>query len=1093
MVETNQLLNIGLNKPVEEVVPVEKSSYDFVSLDPGNIKPSAKESVYTYTGESAADSLPDDDTKPASAKYPEVPNYLMHTSTRDDVILGKDTRVIESIQSDIQADGVPVSNNKTWLAKGIEREIIQAASDKRTQVAIPISGDIATLNRSEETQEWYSTQVTGAVKKIAKQQGMDFAMKTVDGVEYATVSGKPNGVSMYASTAEATGAAYAMVQAGTDPKVELADQGYDEAEITSIMADVKTIAKAIEVGYELEEVLSYLKQTEPDIATVEVADDDPSVFERVKDFMLDPYKNDPAVQKYRAAIAESSLVSTDKLSASELLTNLQVIQPNMASVTTRISGAIGNSDDFTKARILEESSARRVLDLAKARGINLMWEADPDPDPLTQLSGAGQFYLDTEAGPVPLDTKAWADIEAEQNELYGTIGGGLLGAKYGAKLAVAAVSKVTKHPGAIATAAFVGGAAGSFGGAAGGAIAGTELDYLKSSAILVESMSVDIAARKALTAAESSVIGDLLGVGLIKSSSAIWQSTVAAKNFLVGGNTVAAEKALMSRMNLNESEVTDVINNLRKVTKDDLLTTTYKTVKDFDGNAVDVGVPTLVSKLSAEDEAIRAMALTQPGGEGLISSAGGINADTVSNTINAIDARAKDVLASAAELTNENIGRVLVDDLSNYTADVKKFYGDVKGQVISSPRINSFTFDYDKLAINPVIDQLEKNITDPTVLERYILQSQRIKGMSTSRTLADLIEVRQLVNDFKFNKRITQAKDFGALNKVINDIDGAIKVGARQVLSDPEQWLKDFGTAKKQYAQMKGLEKNVIAKVLRRPGITEDVVVKALTKYISDIDGSFQDVMSKLPKKSRELTEGAVIKALGDKFTAGSPNLKQATNFPMLATELDKVAFTQPGPRKLKGAIKELAEVFRNDVTLAQANSNLQVPKFQAYLTTDPIARVKYEIASGIFNRIKRLKPGKENTIASLIYRTAKLLDNPLNTKAVKDIMDDIADDVVLSDQIIALQQESVRAAAAGADATAPKVNMYGDGKILSFKGSGTPQKIPAHRIATYENRQTIADTYGIDIGDTKKLDKYMSNEGYIAVQLGTGKVRRIN
>lgn len=1024
-----------------------------------------------------------------SEHFPGVENYLMHTRTYDDYLGGADTRVVQEIQSDLHqgarldADaGIPESPyTKSWLAKGIEREVMQAADDKLGQVAIPISGEVSELKRADGVQKWYESSVVNTAKKIAKQQGMDFAMKDIDGVKYATLSGAPKGFSLYASPAAAVGAAYTAMKAGSDPRSELANQGYDETEIAAVMKDADFVANAVESGYSEEEALSFIKQSETDIEAVQTQAEDPSVLARVKEYMLDPYKNSPVIQGYKASIAEANLVSPEQMDAAELLTNLKVIQPNMASISTRVSGAIGNSDDFAKARVLEESSAQRILSLAKERGINLVWEAESDPGTISQLAGAGQFYLDTEAGPVPLDTKIWSDIEAEQYEIYGAAYGGVAGAKLGLE----AASKVSKHPYALAA----GAAAGSLFGASGGSAVGTELDYLKGSIQLLEGMSTEIAGRKATTAAEASIVGDLVGIGLVKGGPSMWKGIVGAKDYLLGGNKVAAKNSLLDNMFLSETEAVDILTNLDKAVNDELLVTKSKTQIN------EAGIKTVVNTTAkpGPKDLIRALTLTEPGGEDLVAAASKLNPKAGKAVAKSIDMRAKDLLASTAELTDESVGRILVEDLSNYTADVKKRYGDVKGQVAASPRINSFAFDYAKLAIDPVIDQLQKNITDPTVLERYILQSKRIKGMSDSRTLTDLIEVRQLVNDFKFNKRIPKNNDVKALNNVITNIDGAIRVGAHEVMENPDKWLKDFATAKKDYAQMKGLEKNVMAKALNRPGVSEEVVTKAFTKYITTIDGSFQDIMSKLPKQSRLLTEGSVINSLADKYTAGKTGGPRAVNFPMLAADLDKVSFTMAGPRKMKAAIKEMAEVFKNDVPLAQTNSNMQLPKFQQGLSADLGAKAKYALASNTWTRIMQALPTKEGANASLVKTTAKLLENPLNAKLVKEFMDGVENDVVLSQQVVEMQQAAVRQAASATDATAPRVDLYGDGKILSFKGSGTAQKVPVHRIATHGDRKTVADTYGIDINDNTKLDKYLANEGYMAVQLGTGKVRRIN
>jgi len=663
--------------------------------------------------------------------------------------------------------------------------------------------------------------------------------------------------------------------------------------------------------------------------------------------------------------------------------------------------------------------------------------------------GDGKWFAQGPDGQaIPVDEGFWEAMRQESHEITygvtGAIGGG------------AAAAKFTKNPWLIGL--------GSVVGAVTGAGVGTELDYLRDSVELHEEMSASVAAHKALTAAEASVIGDAIGYPLAKGAGAIWKATKAAKDFLFDGNTAGAYKALKDTMFLDESEITDITNGLNKATSRD--TTAMKPL----------------------EEKIQATVLTQPGGESIVKAAGSIDPQAGAAVAKAIDTRAKDILATTAELTDENVGRILAQDLSNYTNDVKQYYGDVKELVAKSPRINDFNWDYEKLAIKPVLETLQKNIMDPAVLERFALQSERINSMADSRTLTDLLELRQLVNDFKFNKRITKVKDFDALNQVINNIDGAIKQGSEVVMENPQQWLSNYSLAKTQYAKMKGLERNVIARALRRPGLTEDSAVKALTKYITSIDGTFQDIMTSLPKESRKLTEGAVIDTLANKFTAGTEGGQRAMHFPLLASELDKITFTTPKARQAKAALKTMAEVFKNDIPLSQSTGNIQIPKFQSYLTVDPVVRAKFEIASSMFNWIKKMAPTAEQRNMALVSKTAKLLENPLNARLMKEVMEEAGGDTQLSKQLLDLQKQ----VAMSKDVGSTKVKLYGDGPVLSSKGKGKATEVPIHRIATYEAQQTIANKYGIDLADKKLMNQALKGEGYMAVQQGSDKVRKL-
>ena len=120
-----------------------------------------------------------EDNRYTSSHYGNVPNYLMHTRSYNASIGNSDTRVLQEIQSDLHQDGRQFSYSKdgvpetpyekSWLAKGIERELVSTIEDGQHQLAIPISGsNLEGLSRGEGVQKWYETQVLDTAKKLAK-------------------------------------------------------------------------------------------------------------------------------------------------------------------------------------------------------------------------------------------------------------------------------------------------------------------------------------------------------------------------------------------------------------------------------------------------------------------------------------------------------------------------------------------------------------------------------------------------------------------------------------------------------------------------------------------------------------------------------------------------------------------------------------------------------------------------------------------------------------------------------------------------------------------------------------------------------------
>ena len=1085
-----------------------------------------------------------------------------------------DEQVAAMARGEVPSSGaVPVSPyEKSWLAKGIEREIEGMLSSGKSQLAIPIKGGNSQqqLHRADGPQKFYETQVLSTAKKIAKQNDMDFELKsvadnsqlsaqdldedmvgrvlrnypldaikefntssvdadelesalfvetedfldtmsiygansnrfiesmvgsvqgnylanmgedlpddvveqvskyftkvrddlvsTVDkNVEYAILKPKAGGsktnLKLYSSPAAAVGAGYLYLKDGNDPaglSEELKGMGYEQEDIDTIIADAQAVQQAVADGYDEQEALAYIQGQEKEIdQVVEAPPSEKSIFDRIDQMARE--HNLPATTSLE------TIVNMDtKLEPQELLAKLKIVEPNMASVATRYSSFTGDKVSFAAVEKANQATAQRIVDLFKERGVEVEWHQTPNKELgiLDHMGGVGQYYTrDQEGNLKPLDEGFWDALKSERAELGWGVAGGIAGGKLGAETA----AKVTRNPWVVGA----GTIAGSIIGAAGGGIIGTEMDYLREALELNVDMSSTIAAHKALTAAESSVIGDAIGLGVFGSAKYVWQGAKRAKDLLLDGNVGGAMESLKTSMFITDSEAADIAIGLQKVIEGDLP--------------------------RGKKGQIAATLATRPGSEAIVSAAAAIDPQAAAAIGKSIDNRARDVLQSTAELTEENAGRILVDDLSNYTQTVKKFYNDIKMQVAMSPNLNKFKWNYEKLAIDPVLSSLEKNISDPAVLERFVLQASKIRGMSTGANMSDLIELRQFVNDFRFNKRITKAKDFKALDEVLERIDGAIELSAKRVLPNNPEWIQTFGKAKAKYAQMKSLEKNVITRAVNRPGMTNETLVKNLTKYITSLDGSFQDVMTALPMSSRPAMEGAVLDALANKFADGLEDGLRVIHYPALSKELDKISFTTPDARKAKAAIQTMADVFKNDLNLAKATGNFQLPKMQSYLTTDPIMRAKYEFASSMFNYAKRLAPTQKSNNLALVMQAADVLENPLNARSMRELMDEVAGDVNLTKQAMIIQQRAARDAADGK--VTPKILFYGEGNVLSVKGSGKPTAIPQHRIATYEQQKQVADTYGLDYNDKKSLAIYLKQEGYSAMQHGSDSIKRI-
>lgn len=1107
--------------------------YQYVTLRGERDNPTYRETVYTFNPaekeKKALDAIPNDENRIYSKEseayadapigyesehFKGLPNYLMHARTIDkDIGDGANTRVILEIQSDLHQAARQAGHNadapleKNWLRKGMEYELARALADGSEQVAIPIAGQgLSMLQRGEGVQKWYETTVKQTAEKLAKATGgtaemfrtgssveLDKAKESLriglanakEGLEKGFVDqkfyddyvaetkashekyiqelearldkdadsyivikpGSKRDFTLYSS-----GAAGAFVVAGAiqdgfkeDEIAEiLKEQGYADDEIQTALSNGKKAAEAKAAGFADEEIEEVLNEKDPEPSKVETQQPAMQSWQGREQYnplqspgagleaTMNP-KNWPTVEQSRQQ-AYQRLLSKESTTAQQLVTDLRVIQPAMVSLTERAQGLLGNSLKQRQVEVAEREAQQKIVNMASDRGINLRFQD-------------GEYFAQTENG-------KWAKVTPDLLDDLASAKGEIIGGTAGA-IAGAAFTPIP-HP----LAKFIGSAAG----AAAGAAAGTQLDYLYSAIKLSEDMNAQVALNKALTAAELSVVGDALAYPVAKLGGAAVRGIKRAKDLLIDGNSAGAYQALKDTLFISDGEAQQIVEGLQKFA------------------AVPGGNPA--------EQRISSTVLTQPGGEAIVQSVVRDSPKASQAIVQALDSRAQDLMRTSKELSGEGVAKLLREDLDNYVADVKGYYGQVKDRALKAPGADQIQFDYDSLAVEPVLKRLESNIQDPTVLQRFVAQAQRIRETSDSRTFGDLLELRHLVNDFKFNKRIASAKDYDALNEVLTKIDGAIKQSAEMVMPDSKQWLTDWASARAKYAQMMRTQENVLAKALRNPQLTEAEIGNRLVKHIQTVDGTLEEVLNKLPANARRRAEGAVIDTLVNKMTAGAEGGLRATDFPALAKELDKITFTTKEPRQLKVAINKMAEVFRNDLALAKASGRVYFQRPGGFLADDLASKFKYQAAQNIFQNVQKMLPTEHGRGIALIAKTAELLENPLHAKTAKELMEEYADIANIPETVRKLQIDAAREAAE--NKVSAKVNLFGDGKVLSTKGSGAKQQIPLHRIATADQVKEVAEVYGIAPTSTKELDAVLKDQGFFGVMQGSDKVRKL-
>jgi len=620
-------------------------------------------------------------------------------------------------------------------------------------------------------------------------------------------------------------------------------------------------------------------------------------------------------------------------------------------------------------------------------------------DVSVQPDESGQFNVvwNSPDGPQTLDSEFWNQIGNSEYEITGAIA-----------IATGAVRLGAALPGwGKFLSALAGGALGASTGKAADlarlASATDELDNIKAAQYIDVMVDAGVA----------ELTFGVLGTTVFKAGSATVKFVGKAFDTFARGNRDGAYSALKTHLGVDDAQVDEIIKNWEGITE---------------------------SKLggSRASKALRVLPQVTPGGEAITAKAAQINPKVGSALIQSISNRAKNVAQAANDITNDNVGVIIKDDLASYTDEVKNFYGGIKNHAVDAMEDSGYTFDYDKLTIDPLFEAIGNKINNTAVKEQFLnrLNSVRQLGAITDlkgepiaasglRGFDNLLELRKIVNEFKFNKRIVRGDDIKTINDISSRLDREIASAVSNNMPQGDVWLKEWKKANIEYSKMLTLKDNVMFKALTAKGVNMDKIISTVVKDIKSIDGTFMQVMGKLPQRTRTLAEGAILKKLISNHTIGDAGGFNAIHFPNLERDLDKLGFTDPTARGLKRAVKELANVFKNDVGLARAGGEIHTEKFTNTLSTDPKARIHMMVITKMFHAIQKYMPTEKGRAAAMMVKASKLLKDPANSKNIQSIIKDLPDDPELKTDIKRL---AIEYAKFGYKEAYPKVKVYRTG-----------------------------------------------------------------
>jgi len=379
---------------------------------------------------------------------------------------------------------------------------------------------------------------------------------------------------------------------------------------------------------------------------------------------------------------------------------------------------------------------------------------------------------------------------------------------------------------------------------------------------------------------------------------------------------------------------------------------------------------------------------------------------------------------------------------------------------------------------------------------------ERLNLESTDRSFGGLLDfrdkVQQLFDDPR-NPKYTRDK----LNNMLTSIDQEIEAVSKRMGPGGAEWLDNYWAALMDAKEMRELQKTGLYRTLTRKegseyyasGLDEDKVADTLVKFGRSLDGSYQSFVRQLPLEIQPKVEALVMNRLVEKYTYNKGQGFEAIMFPQLAEELRRFEFIWPEAKAIREIAEQFGEVYKNDVRLSvAARGAITEDAFTSYLTTNPITRAQFAIASTIFNKASTLAGTSRGDASALVRIATKLLKEPLDPTNVQLALDAAKGDAALTGAIKRLSAQA--AADKHAGKVDVKIKVYrNNGKLTAKASEGAKEveSIPAHRVAANNIASAIVKD-GTNLANLSKTDRArLINKGYIAIGLEDGTIIKLN
>lgn len=591
-------------------------------------------------------------------------------------------------------------------------------------------------------------------------------------------------------------------------------------------------------------------------------------------------------------------------------------------------------------------------------------------------------FLNPETGEEELYDPSWYE---EIGDALGNNFFEMSGALTGASTAMRAAAP-TGNPWVIGAAGLAGGALGGAGGAgADMIISAKQMQYKLGVAELTDKMG-DAAVLDVLTTFGVSSLAKL-GSGTL---SAIASSYSRVRD----NNTRGAFKIFQEKTTLNTASINELMGRWSKNTGEELLSEKGKLGNYSNKDKNNIMKAAGMEMPELRPELVAALPHSNSGGVELLKQ---------------ISKQSGELTTEMTDKLNTNIASFVQQDLNTYLAKTGDEYRAVRdagvkalpsadtsmtAQLVGGARPKPFTFSVHNLP--NLVKSLElsgKKVDNPFLAVPFSAKVAEIKEMGAGvRSFEDLLNLKEAVNALGKESKFSKFADQKLINNTRSIITKEIS-RASKLMPDGEKWLRDWKKKNIEYGKREGIKETSIATALAKPNVNPADVISAFKESLGAIDNSvFLRVAAKLPAKTRDGVQDAVMADLLTKYTAGKGGQFSSIDFQGLDLELGKLAFTSRKAKETKQIVAELATNFQNSQNLANILWDAPAGKHKGNIATSLSGKAAQQIASVGFKILQTLTPGRHGDKLALTLKMKNVLDNPLKIKSLEELKKAIPD-----------------------------------------------------------------------------------------------------